>query len=87
VKSSENTPTVPVTVRTVWELDSDKGVLERVYSIYGADGALVSPAVDYVPVVPKYVDTGSGCSLTNAVKEVFYTVESAPTTVPDQIGY
>jgi len=78
---------IPVTLRTVWKLDtkSSKGVLTKQYPTFDSKG--VKEKYDYkVANKPVYTDTSSGCTLTNAVKEVFYTVQSVPTPI-EQIGY
>ena len=84
---------VPVTLRTVWKLETKNGVLTKEYPIYDK-GVLTKTADVYLnglkPSIkantPVYADTVSGCTLSNAVKEVFYTVQSVPTPI-EQIGY
>ena len=75
---------VTITPRTVWKLDSASGALTKEYTIYDDAGALkktITP-YDFVTNKPIYQTSqtaGAGCTLSNAVKEVFYTVESVPT--------
>jgi len=86
----QSAASVKITPRTVWKLDSSKdaGILTNVYTIYDGTGALKKPEVAYNfgANKPVYTATTGGCTLTNAVKEVFYTVESVPTKI-EQIGY
>lgn len=85
---------VAITPRTVWKLDSStnqptSGTLTNLYTIYEDTGALKKPIPAYTPGAYKPVYTATpagGCTLKNAVKEVFYTVESVPTNI-EQIGY
>jgi hypothetical protein len=77
---------VAITPRTVWKLDSSKGqatsgILTNVYT-YSKGGT----PYDLAANKPVYAPKGDGCSLSNAVKEVFYTVEAVPTEI-EQIGY
>ena len=68
-------PPVPVKLRSVYMLKTSDGVLEKKYSIQ--DDASNS-GFDLTKYKPVYAKT-TGCTLTNAVKEVFYTIESVPT--------
>lgn len=85
---------VAITPRTVWKLDSSKGqatsgILTNVYT--SSEGITPEKSLEaftkwFDTNKPVYADINGGCTLSNAVKEVFYTVESVPTKI-EQIGY